>query len=301
MLTLFAVPKPFRGHIDVIQRNAIQSWLQFRPELEIILFGDEEGTADIATKFDVRHVPDVERNEYGTPLVRDLFAESQVMASNNLLCYINADIILTSDFLPVVQRVRKRRRFLVVGQRWDVDLDKPWDFDKPDWEVLLRSCVGENGELHPATGIDYFMFPKGLWGDIPPFVVGRPVWDNWLVYWARLKHIPVIDATHVITAVHQNHDYSHVVGGTKGFWEGPERRRNFELAGGYLNMFTMKDATWILTHSGIWPAVSPERIDRHLETLPQLFPGLSLWLKLLRTGWMTTRPLLMPTFTKIWR
>ena len=30
-LTIFAVPKPFEGHIDVIQRNAIRSWQRLRP------------------------------------------------------------------------------------------------------------------------------------------------------------------------------------------------------------------------------------------------------------------------------
>jgi len=27
--------------------------------------------------------------------------------------------------------------------------------------------------------IDYFVYPKGIMGDIPPFAVGRPGWDIW--------------------------------------------------------------------------------------------------------------------------
>jgi hypothetical protein len=46
MLTIFAIPKPFRGHIGVIQRNAICSWLELRQACEIILLGDDEGTAE---------------------------------------------------------------------------------------------------------------------------------------------------------------------------------------------------------------------------------------------------------------
>ena len=42
MLTIFSTPKPFRGHIGVIQRNAIESWKRIHPDVEIILFGDEE-------------------------------------------------------------------------------------------------------------------------------------------------------------------------------------------------------------------------------------------------------------------
>lgn len=44
MLTLFTIPKPFQGHIGMIQRNATQSWLQLQRACEIVLVGDEGGT-----------------------------------------------------------------------------------------------------------------------------------------------------------------------------------------------------------------------------------------------------------------
>ena len=124
MLTLFTIPKPFRGHIAVIQRNAIRSWTLLRPACEIILFGHEEGTAEVAAEFGLRHVPEVARNEYGTPLVSDLFAQAQRLATCERLGYVNADIILLSDFLRAVQRI-PFRRFLMIGRRWDLDLDQP--------------------------------------------------------------------------------------------------------------------------------------------------------------------------------
>ena len=51
MITIFTIPKPFKGHINTIQRNAIQSWMQLKPECEIILFGDDYGVSDIAKEF----------------------------------------------------------------------------------------------------------------------------------------------------------------------------------------------------------------------------------------------------------
>src|ERR1041384_2312036 len=102
MLTLYTIPKPFRDHIGVIQRNAIHSWTRLRPRCEIILFGDDAGVAAAAAELGVRHVPAIARNEYGTPLVSDVFAQAQRLATHELLCYINADIILTGDFLPAV-------------------------------------------------------------------------------------------------------------------------------------------------------------------------------------------------------
>ena len=62
MLTLFSTPKPFRGHIGVIQRNALKSWTLLHPDVEIILFGDDEGTADICRELGLQHEPHVERS-----------------------------------------------------------------------------------------------------------------------------------------------------------------------------------------------------------------------------------------------
>jgi hypothetical protein len=81
VLTVLAVPKAFTGHTAVIQRNAIQSWLHLRPVCEVILFGDDAGTAEIAADLNVRHVPAVERNEYGTPLVNALFTAAERLAN----------------------------------------------------------------------------------------------------------------------------------------------------------------------------------------------------------------------------
>ena len=72
MLTLFAIPKPFRGQSDLIQRNAIASWTHIDPHPDVVLFGDEEGTAEFAQQLGIRHIPEVARNEFGTPRLDDL-------------------------------------------------------------------------------------------------------------------------------------------------------------------------------------------------------------------------------------
>jgi len=262
MLTLFTIPKPFRGQIATIQRNAIQSWLQLRPACEIILLGDDEGTVEVAREFGVRHLPKVARSEYGTPLLNSIFERAQTAASHRLLCYVNADIILMSDFLPAVRRI-PFRRFLMVGQRWDMDLDHALDFSQPDWETHLRRCVADRAALHPPTGIDYFVFPRGLWGEIPPFAIGRTAWDNWLIYRARAQGAAVVDATRAVMIVHQNHDWSHIPGGEREAWEGSEAQRNRELANHAI--FTLHDATWLLTSRWLVPALTKERLRRDSE------------------------------------
>src|SRR5258705_11894455 len=103
MLTLFAIPKNFRGHIATIQRNAIASWTRLIPRPEILLFGGEERTAEIADELGLRHFPEVARNEVGTPLLGDLFRQAEQHASTQLLGYVNADILLADDIVSTLK------------------------------------------------------------------------------------------------------------------------------------------------------------------------------------------------------
>ena len=273
MLTIFAAPKPFYGHIGVIQTNAIRSWLLLRPECEVILFGDEEGMAEVATEFGIRHVADIECSEYGTPLVSSMFSIAQDIATYQLMCYVNADIILMNDFLPAISQI-KVPSFLLIGRRWDIDLEKPLDFSSPGWEAQLRQHLAEAGRRHGSSGLDYFVSPRGLYDDIPPFAIGRPGWDNWMVYQARSLKVPVIDATEVITAIHQNHDYSHHPEGRAGVWEGPERKRNIELMGGIGHAFSLEYATLLLTHQGLGPGLTLRHLYFRMRAIPMLYPPL---------------------------
>ena len=244
-----------------------------RPACEVVLFGNDEGTNEIASEFGIRHMPDVECNEYGTPLVSSAFKAAQSIASHQLMCYVNADIMLMSDFLPAVERVH-RYPFLMVGQRWDIELNESVNFDDAQWEASLQTRVAEHGKLHPKSGIDYFVFPQELYDNIPPFAIGRPGWDNWMLYQARTSGASVIDATKAVTAVHQNHDYSHNPGGTTGVWKGPEAIRNRELAGNGDHAFTIEHATWMLTPQGMKRALTPRSLYFRLDAVPVLSPRL---------------------------
>lgn len=292
MLTIFSIPKPFRSNIDIIQRNAIQSWTLLRPACEIILLGDDEGTAEVARQIGIRHIPDIARNEFGTPLLNSIFESAERVADHDLLCYVNADIILMSDFMEAVHQVAGRKRqFLMVGQRWDVDMNDLWDFVQPDWEQRLLIYVKEHGKLHPPAGIDYFVFSRGLWQGLPPFAIGRTAWDNWLIYRARSLHVPVVNATDYIRAVHQNHAYINFPNGAEGVWKGPEAKRNMEMAGGYSHIFTLEDTTHVLTPSGLKLDLSLHQIWRRFNTFPILFPQLRPLAKLVSILIRVSRPL----------
>src|SRR5579883_936506 len=103
MLTLFTTAKPFLGHSAVIQRNALQSWTLLHPDIEIILFGDDEGAAEICAELGLRHEPCVLRNPAGLKRIDDYFDRAQRLARHPILCYANCDILFTADFLPAIR------------------------------------------------------------------------------------------------------------------------------------------------------------------------------------------------------
>jgi len=246
MLTIFATPKPFvDDHIRIIQRNAIRSWLRLTPRPDIILFGDEAGTAEICAEFSLRHVPVVERNEFGTPLLNDIFAKAEVLAATDILCYCNADIILMDDFMPCVAAVRDaKRRFLMGGRPWNLDITQELDCSGP-WASALRNRASREGALRGEHSCDYFVFTRGLWGQLPPFAIGRSYFDNALLYRARRSGAPLIDVTGAVVAVHQNHSYpAHL--GADNYLENAEAQRNVALAGWSANLRTWRNATHIV-------------------------------------------------------
>src|SRR3954451_18457760 len=107
MLTLFTTPKAFRGHIGVIQRNALKSWTLLDPDVEVIVFGDDDGAAEICGELGLRHVGEVERSTSGAKQLASIFERAQKMARHDVLCYVNCDIVLTQDFVEALRRARE--------------------------------------------------------------------------------------------------------------------------------------------------------------------------------------------------
>lgn len=265
MISIFTIPKAFVGHSAIIQRNAIRSWLQLEPNCEIMLLGDDPGVEDAARDLGIMHIPSIDRNQFGTPLLSSAFSTAQQIANNDIIMYVNSDIIFFQQFIDVMKTINFPR-FLLCGKRWDLDVQNEIDFSHSAWvdEFLLR--LRSQGKPHGHSGLDYFIFRRTS-VNMRSFAVGRPGWDNWLIYDMRRKKIPVVDASKVIIAIHQNHDYSHSEFGEKKRVGGPEWAENIKMAGGLTNMLTLRDADWLMTKEG------PERPS----FARRIHPLLSLW------------------------
>jgi len=274
MLTLFSCPKAFEGHSAVIQRNAFESWRRLGRDVEVLVFGDDHGTAAVAKQMDFAHFPDVAKTPFGTPLLDEIFRLATQHARHDVLCHVNADIVLRSDFLRAIGRIVDLfPAFLAVGQRVNLDIDTPLDFSG-DWETKLARRIKTEGRVEPPDGIDFFAFTRASGISLPPFAVGRPCWDNWLIMDAQKRGIPIVDLTRVCQIVHQNHDYSHIPGRSGKGWEGPEADANRAIAKQDAPHFapgryTVLSAGWVLDAKGIGRMTPLTRWRRRLYHHPR--------------------------------
>jgi len=272
MLTILAVPKAFEGHFGLIQRNAARSWARLEPPPEIILFGNDPGTAEMAAEVGARHVPDIAVSPAGAPMLDDLLARGQELARGRVVCFVNADIILTPAWMRAVQTAAAwRPRFLMVGRRWNFDLLEPLDLSTPAWAEELVARAQREGKQASNMFIDYFVFPRGLLTEIPPFVIGRPGYDNWLLWRARRRGIALVDASAAAPVVHQNHDYAHIKanrgdpGGMQTYLKGEDTRRNGQLAGDWTHFYTSDHATHVMTDQGVQLALARRYLDARVD------------------------------------
>ncbi len=241
-VTCFLIPKPFLGLDGIHQHNT----LAFLQDLgvEVLLLGDEPGAAEAAQQCGAQHLLELPRNAQGTPLVNASFALAAAHAKNTHLCYLNADILLPNpDFLEIAERcIQAHPEALLTGCRMDLDLPDPLSSGRASWDQLQVRAMREGVRRYP-TAMDYFVFPKEAFADMPPFAIGRPGWDNWMVYAALKAGRPVIDLSADLMVIHQNHTYHHIPGGIEAYRNGPESHANRHLAGGYLHLYNLRDAT----------------------------------------------------------
>lgn len=230
MLTIFTTCKPFIGEFKIIQTNAIKSWTKLGNNVEIILFGDEDGVESISKELKIKHIGKIKRNRFGTPYLNYMFEEITKIAQSDILCYVNADIILLPGFIETIDFVKKvAKKFLIVGRRREVEIKEFIDYSNPQWHINLKKYTTEHGKLGFGGAIDYFIFTKDLYKNIPPFLVGRLWWDTYLVASVLLKTLHIFDATEAIFAIHQNHSYKHHPQSHYGVWEGEEAQYNLKL------------------------------------------------------------------------
>lgn len=253
-VTIFAIPKAFEGDAIQIQRNAINSWLQLSPSVDVLLFGDESGIGEFARESNAFHQSHIDRNSNGTPLVSSAFAAAHRLSSSPVLVYCNSDVILGLDFVEAIERLSSQTQienWLAIASRTDLAVDRPIDVACEEQRNWLDQQCATNGQRATRACKEFFAFKRGLCKDIPPFAVGRGNWDNWIVANAKANRVPVIDLSEAVSVIHQSHDYAHMSASRmRCYVNGEEARENQQLAGGR-NLIVGSTCTHRLGDNGI--------------------------------------------------
>ncbi len=251
MLTFFTTAKAFLGHDGLIQRNALASWKRLDPHIEIIVFGDDAGAAEVCEELGLRHERHVTRHESGAKYLNSIFKRAEEIARNEYLCFSNCDIVLTEDFRIAFEKVRAwRERFLLVARRWDVDITEPIDFGRPEWAREIREEAIDKGFRQDESWIDFFVFRKGMYSNMPAVIVGHCYWDNWMIWRALSDGAPVVDGSQFVIPVHQNHGYNAKFGRAKGVPTDALSQLNLRTIGGERHVRRIDAATHSLTRNG---------------------------------------------------
>jgi hypothetical protein len=257
MITFFTCPKAFTGHIGVIQRNAIRSWQYSNRGCEVILLGDEEGVKEFAEENNCKHFPGIEKKD-GRPLISSIFKYGQELALNSFCCWINTDIILMDSFSSVIEQIKRaliQNSFLVAGERISLNIFNEINF-KEDYRNIYK-LAREKGASDGLWAIDYFLFPKGMYDNVPPFVIGCSSYDNWLIWYCKNNYIPVVNSSRVMLCIHQNHDHLSKGGFVHSF-SGPVSQGNQALAQGKKKC--LADSDYIFEKNGSVRAVTDSDI-----------------------------------------
>ena len=189
-LAIFTILKPAKGRVGEIQSLSLNNWHDVFCGADIVEF---EGPIEPFDK-----------------MVRDVESDSEA----DMLMYANGDILFD-----------KRQ----VANLWHSVVTKtPSVFDSDFLLTGQRIDILEDGakRLHRPSGMDYFVFIRGMFHDLPKVVMGRAYCDNALVAYCLRRSIPVIDASFALRVEHQFHDYCHVVGGRQRVRKGEEAVSN---------------------------------------------------------------------------
>ncbi|KAH9582320.1 hypothetical protein LSM04_001482 [Trypanosoma melophagium] len=218
----------------IIAKRTLTNWARL-PGVKPVVMADDPLNHQLIEEINAVHAgrPDYSRIDiisefemhpkFYQPTYRGLFQKAiSTYPSAKAVMYANMDILFTSSLARTVDKVRRvyetRKKtkpslkgWFVVGRRTNVSVPANWSMDGGRWESRMETELQSAGTLYTATAQDYFIMNPELfnWTEIPPFVVGGVVFDNWLtslgVVMGEKGEALTVDGTKSLTALHQKH------------------------------------------------------------------------------------------------
>ena len=204
-----------------INNRTLYNWARLQPSVQPVLFTETATDSDLTSRATslgwAVHVAPQLRSGY--PVVSAMFKYCEKIAqkSTQFIGYANSDILFSGDLTVTLKFVadvqsdlstsERETATFVIGKRSTLtpaEYVKHSD-DRAGSQEFTATLNSTSIPRDSRLSIDYFIVSKDTfpWRDVPPFVVGKPGYDNWLVAMAVEWRLRVIDVTQTVPAIHQ--------------------------------------------------------------------------------------------------
>lgn len=161
-------------------------------------------------------------NSLGTPFLDDALRQGSTFG--DVVLYVNSDIVLDVDMVLAIDHLHTHfvasaetrgpgaagGSFLGVGRRCEILFEQQIPYEDPRETEQVMQMLRRDCAIGPTYAVDFFIFPSAIPLDVPPFLLGRGGFDNWLIHAALEADVPVVDVSEFTVGIHLNHGYCHL-------------------------------------------------------------------------------------------
>lgn len=191
---------------SIVFTNMLDNWKSLGPHVNTILFTDDNRTKEMATQHGWPAVS-IPNQRCGSPVLKDMYQTAMKMYNSSLYGYANADILFDNGLMKTLTEIVKsdmsdKGPLLIVGRRSDLNMSLMGEPKITSLKMVEK--LGKYTTLgHSMAGDIFVSNTLFLWDHVPEFAIGRPIIDNWLIYFARAIGSKVVDISFSTLAIHQ--------------------------------------------------------------------------------------------------
>ena len=197
-----------RMESEYVYNNTVKVLASLLPEIQLVIFLPEEKIASYNVPEGWHVLPISLKNCGGPPVLKNMFFDVYDLFDSTFYGYVNADILFNRGLVDTLYTLRKSqvykstKQVLISGKRVDLMMER--------YKLRHISSANEvdglvrKGAIAHGYAEDFFITTRQFpWQHIPDLVIGRPKYDNFLLYMARLHNVPVVDVSMTVVALHQ--------------------------------------------------------------------------------------------------
>jgi hypothetical protein len=283
-MVIFSTPKPLTPETRPVQVSAFRSWQRVFPGSRLILFGYMEGLEELCREEGIIYGGQIPTHyEFPKMMISRMFQRVASDWPAEICLFLNSDILLDVTARGVLRSLDNLKApWLATGRRRRLPPFEHGLLDSAGLERFLNEAM-KTYEWGNPTALDIYMFRGMDFQGMPDFIIGNCAWDNWMIWNARSKGIPVLDLSRDFPLFHCDHEYQYSLGNTAPrMRSGPLEENNLKMLGGEGRRFHLGHCTHEMKDGTLRPKRGWSVLQRNLELWRLLHPRHEWWIRRLR-------------------